>query len=229
MPTAIAILLAAATAAAPPELRLTSELVGLRVRAALRNEGPAPVTLTVGDRCAGPAFVLVVDGKQRPFAGPLGRCVRPEPVQRTLPPGGEYATLSDSLDGRRHVVVVQLGTLAAAPLVVPTVVRVDVELAASASVRAGQPVDVEVVHINRSGEAIEVPACGEDRLLVDGREQPLAPLDAEAGCLGQPRSIKVRGAFVTRGRLMLAPGRHRLRARWRDVQSDDVSVDVAPP
>jgi hypothetical protein len=225
MPTAIAILLAATAAAAPAELRLTAELMGLRVRAALRNEGPAPLTLTIGDRCAGSALVLVVDGKQRPFASAGRRCLRPQPVQRTLPPGGEYATLSDSLDGRRHQVVVQLGDVASPPLPVPTAVRVDIKLAATAQVRAGQPIDLEVAHINRSPEEIVVPGCGEDRLLVDDREQQL-PVVGE--CLATPRSLKVRGAFIARGRLLLPPGRHRMRARWRETQSADVTVEVTP-
>jgi hypothetical protein len=38
--------------------------------------------------------------------------------------------------------------------------------------------------------------------------------------------FKVRGAFITRGRTTLSPGRHYLRARWRDAQSDDAIVDV---
>jgi hypothetical protein len=225
MPTAIAILLAATAAAAPAELRLTAELMGLRVRAALRNEGPAPLTLTIADRCAGSALVLVVDGKQRPFASAGRRCLRPQPVQRTLAPGSQYAVLSDALDGRRHTVVVQLGPVASPPLSVPTAVRVDVKLAATAQVHAGQPVDLEVAHVNRSPEEIEVTGCGDDRLLIDDHEQPM-PLSGE--CPATRRSIKVRGAFVTRGRLLLPPGRHRLRARWRESQSADVTVDVSP-
>jgi hypothetical protein len=142
-----------------------------------------------------------------------------------LAPGGEYATLSDSLDGRRHRLVVRFGDVESAPLEVATSVRVEVKLAATAKVRAGQAVDIEVAHVNRSPEAIEVPGCGDDRLVVDGHEQPLAPVET---CRPEPRSIKVRGAFVTRGRLQLPPGRHTLRARWRDAQSADVTVEVAP-
>ena len=71
-----------------------------------------------------------------------------------------------------------------------------------------------------------LPACGEDRLLVDGKE---SPLPGAAGCGTAPLVLKVRGAFVTRGRLpSLPPGRHLLRARWRETQSPDVTVDVAP-
>jgi hypothetical protein len=227
MPTAIAILVAVAAAAAPADLRLTSALEGLRVRAALRNVGPTPLTLTVGDRCAGPAFLLVVDGKQRPFVGPTRRCVQPRPIQRTLAPGHEYSILSDALDGRRHTVVVLFGTVASPPLSVPTDVRVDIKLAATAAVRAGQPIDLEVAHINRSPEEIEVPGCGEDRLLVDGHEQPL-PLTPGVPCATTARGLKVRGAFVVRGQFTLPPGRHLLRARWRDRQSNDVTVEVAP-
>src|SRR5690348_16321747 len=86
------------------DLRLTTELVGLRVRAALRNAGPAAVSLTVGDKCAGPTpFRLIVDGKPRPFAAAARPCAAPRPIVRTLAPGGEYAILSDALDGRHHV------------------------------------------------------------------------------------------------------------------------------
>ena len=85
---------------------------------------------------------------------------------------------------------------------------------------------VEVVHVNRSAEAISVPGCGEDRLLVDDEEIPMPPAGP---CSPTPRNLSVRGAFVTRGRLpSLSPGHHLLRARWRDVQSGDVTVDVAP-
>jgi len=70
-----------------------------------------------------------------------------------------------------------------------------------------------------------VAACGEDRLLVDGKEQPLAGLDP---CSGAPLVVKMRGAFVTRGRVTLPPGRHTVRARWHESQSDDAIVDVAP-
>jgi hypothetical protein len=226
MPTAIAILVAVAASAAPADLRLFTEMEGLRVRAALRNVGPAPVTLTVGDRCAGPAFALIVDGKRRPFVGPVRHCLRPQPQQRTLPPGGQYAILSDSLDGRHHTIVVQFGAVLSPPLVVPTLVRVDLRLAATAKVRAGQPVDVELAHVNRSPEEITVPACGEDRLLVDGHEQPLPPAPGVV-CTPSPRVLKVRGAFVVRAQLSLPPGRHLLRARWRETQSNDVTVDVS--
>jgi hypothetical protein len=210
------------------DLRLTTEMVGLRVRAALRNEGPAPVTLTVGDKCAGPTpFRLIVDGKPRPFAAAVRLCTAPRPIVRTLPPGGEYALLSDSLDGRHHLIEARFGDVAAPPLRVETSLRVGLTVAATAVVPEGKPVDVEIVHVNRSPEEVVLPVCGEDRLLVDGHELPLPPAPGER-CDGQTRSIRVRGAFVTRGRLALAAGRHRLRARWRETQSNDVTVDVTP-
>jgi len=226
MPTAIAILVAVAASAAPADLQLSLAMEGLRVRAALRNVGPEPVTVTVGDRCMGPAFTLIVDGKARPFVGPVRRCVRPQPQQRTLPPGGSYAILSDSLDGRRHTVVVQLGTVVSPPLAVATSLRVDVKLAATAHARVGQPIELEVAHLNRSPEEVELPICGEDRLLIDGHEQSL-PAAPGVTCSAERRSIKVRGAFVVKGRLTLPAGRHLLRARWRESQSNDVTVDVS--
>src|SRR5205809_862774 len=140
MPTAIAILLVvAASTAAPPRLQLSLGLEGLRVRAALRNVGSEPVTIHVGDRCVGPAFVLILVGKPRPFVSPLRRCRAPQPQERTLPPGGEYSILSDSLDGRRHTVTVQMGSLVSPPLQVETALRFEVKLAATARTRAGQP------------------------------------------------------------------------------------------
>jgi hypothetical protein len=70
---------------------------------------------------------------------------------------------------------------------------------------------------------VPLPPCGEDRLLVDGVERPLGGACPDA----TPRYVPVRGAFVTRGRVDgFAAGRHALRARWRDAQSDDVIVDV---
>jgi hypothetical protein len=214
--------------AALADLRLSSELVGLRVRAALHNDGPAAVDVTVGDQCAGPTpFRLVVDGKPRPFSAPARPCPQPRPKVRTLPPGGEYAILSDALDGRHHTVVAQFDGVAAPPLQVPTDLRVALTLAATATVRAGQPVDVEIVHINRSPEEVTLPLCGEDRLLVDGHEQPLEPPPGRP-CTGGERSIRVRGAFVTRGQLRLPAGKHKLRARWRAAQSEDATVEVTP-
>jgi hypothetical protein len=214
--------------AALADLRLTSELVGLRVRAALHNDGPAAVEVTVGDQCAGPTpFRLLVDGKPRPFSAAARPCKQPRPKVRTLPPGGEYAILSDALDGRRHTVVAQFGDVAAPPLRVETELRVALTLAATATVRAGQPVDVEIVHINRSPEEVSLPLCGEDRLLIDGHEQPLQAAPGTS-CAGGERTIRVRGAFVTRGQVRLAPGKHKLRARWRAVQSEDAAVEVLP-
>lgn len=218
MPTVLFIL-----AAALADLRLTAELVGLRVQAKVVNGGDEPVEIVIGDTCGGPAFKLIIDGRPRPFVGIAPACSTPHLLSRTLAAGGEYAILSDSLDGRKHRVLVRLGELTSPPLEVPTLVRVDVALAASAHARPGQPIDLEVTHVNRSAEDVTVPSCGEDRLLVDGKEQPLP---GAGGCRAEPRVLKVRGAFVTRGRLTLSPGRHYLRARWRDGQSDDAVVDV---
>jgi len=220
MPTLFLILLAFC------DLHLTADIVGLRVQAKLSNDADEPVEVLVGDSCAGPLFKLVVDGKPRPFIGTGRGCSTPHLYARTVPAHGDYAILSDSLDGRHHRIQVTLGKLASQVLQVPTLVRVDLTLAATAHARAGQPIDLEVAHVNRSAEEITVPACGEDRVLVDGVESPL-PLVGP--CVATERVLEVRGAFVTRGRLApLSPGRHTLRARWREAQSDDVFVDVAP-
>ena len=220
MPTLFLILLAFC------DLHLTAGVVGLRVQAKLSNDADEPVEVLVGDSCAGPLFKLVVDGKPRPFVGTGRGCSTPHLYSRTVPAHGEYAILSDSLDGRHHRVQVTLGQLASQVLQVPTLVRVDLTLAATTHARAGQPIDLEVTHVNRSAEEITVPTCGEDRLLVDGTESPLPRLEP---CVATALMLKVRGAFVTRGRLPpLPPGRHTLRARWRETQSDDVFVDVAP-
>ncbi|MCU1278414.1 MAG: hypothetical protein JWM53_1960 [bacterium] len=219
MPTVFLILVALC------DLRLTADIVGLRVQAKLSNDGDEPVEVVVGDSCAGPLFKLVVDGKPRPIVGTGKGCATPHLFARTVPAHGDYAILSDALDGRHHTIQVRLGQLTSPPLVVPTLLRVDVKLAATAHAGSGQPVDVELVHVNRSAEEIRVPPCGEDRLLVDGKEQPLPASDA---CDATPRAVPVRGAFVTRGRLALDPGRHTLRARWRETQSEDALVDVTP-
>jgi hypothetical protein len=208
------------------DLKLAAEMVGLRVQAKLTNAGPTPVELIVGDTCAGPLFRLTVDGQPRPFAGTGRPCKKPMPVVRTLPPGGDYTSLSDTLDGRKHRLVVSFGELTAGPIDVETVWHVDVKLAATAHVAAGQPIDLEVTHLNRSAEALTVKQCGEDRLLVDGKESPMEVVD---NCSAEPLVLKMRGAFVTRGRLTLPPGRHTLRARWHQTQSDDVIVDVGEP
>ena len=218
MPTGLLILVAALA-----DLRLSAELVGLRVQARLTNDGAEPVEAVVGDSCGGVAFKLIVDGKTRPFVGIVRSCSSPHLLARTVAPGGEYAILSDALDGRHHRVQVQLGEQTSPPLDVPTVVRVDVALAATAHARPGQSIDLEVTHVNRSAEEVTLPTCGEDRLLVDGKEQLLP---AATPCRSEPRVVKLRGAFVTRGRLTLPPGRHYLRARWRDSQSEDAIVDV---
>lgn len=220
MPTLFLILLAFC------DLHLTADIVGLRVQAKLSNDADEPVEVVVGDSCAGPLFKLVVDGKPRPFVGTGRGCSTPHLYARTVPAHGDYAILSDSLDGRHHRIQVTLGKLSSQVLQVPTLVRVDLTLAATTHARPGQPIDLEVAHVNRSAEAITVPACGEDRVLVDGIESPL-PLVGP--CVPTARMLEVRGAFVTRGRLApLSPGRHTLRARWREAQSDDVFVDVAP-
>jgi hypothetical protein len=208
------------------DLHLTADVVGLRVQARLANDTDEPVVVVVGDSCAGPLFKLVIDDKPRPFVGTGKGCSTPHLYSRTVPARGEYAILSDSLDGRHHRIAVRFGQLASPVIEVPTLMRVDVTLAATTHARAGHPIDLEVTHVNRSAEEVTVPACGEDRLLVDGIE---SPLPGAAGCGTDPLVLKVRGAFVTRGRLpSLAPGRHRLRARWRETQSPDVIVDVAP-
>jgi hypothetical protein len=138
------------------------------------------------------------------------------------PPGASVRSI-----GRHHVVVARFADLAAPPLELATVVRVDLKLTATAQARAGQPISVEIAHVNRSPEEIRVPVCGEDRLLVDDHEVPLPRLPDEP-CASAPRMITPRGAFVTRGRLSLDTGRHLVRARWHDVQSDDVIVEVLP-
>jgi len=218
MPTVFLILVALC------DLRLSADVVGLRVQAKLSNDADEPVEVLVGDSCAGPLFKLVVDGKPRPFVGTGRACATPHLYSHTVPAHGEYAILSDALDGRHHRVQVRLGELVSPVLQMPTLVRVDVSLAATMHPRAGQPIDLELTHVNRSPEDVTVPSCGEDRLLVDGVESPLPAVDA---CVPSSRMLMVRGAFVTRGRLPpLSPGRHTLRARWRDAQSDDVIVDV---
>jgi hypothetical protein len=222
MPTVFLILLAAVA-----DLRLSADLLGLRVRAHLHNDTDDAVTAVVGDSCAGPLLKLVIDGKTRPFVGTGKACSTPHLYSREVPAHGEHVILSDALDGRHHVISVRFGALVSPDLVVPTFVRVDLTFAATAHARAGQPIDLEVVHVNRSAEAISVPGCGEDRLLVDGEEMPMPPAGE---CSSSGRNLAVRGAFVTRGRLpSLSPGHHLLRARWRDVQSGDATVDVAPP
>jgi hypothetical protein len=206
------------------DLRLTADVVGLRVQARLANDADEPVAVIVGDSCAGPLYKLVIDGKVRPFIGTGKACGTPHLYARTVPAHGEYAILSDALDGRHHIVQVRLRELVSPPFEVATVVRVDVALAATAHVAKGQPVDLEVTHVNRSAEEVTVPSCGEDRILIDGKEQPLA---TEPPCApGGWRTLPVRGAFVTRGRVTLEPGRHVLRARWRSTQSEDSIVEV---
>jgi hypothetical protein len=220
MPTVFLILVALLN------LRLTADVVGLRVQARLANDGDDPVVLVVGDSCGGPLFKLILDGKARPFVGTGKVCSTPHLLSHTVPAHGEYAILSDSLDGRHHRVQVQFGALTSAQIEVPTLLRVDVTLAATTHARAGQPIDLEIVHVNRSAEEVTVPSCGEDRMLVDDVE---SPLPGAAACAPEPRVLKVRGAFVTRGQWPpLWPGRHKLRARWRQTQSADVIVDVGP-
>ena len=222
MPTVFVLLVAALFA----DLRLTAELVGLRVRAALHNDGDSEVTVVVGYKCALAApFTLVVDGKARPFIGNDGPCRQAEPVQRTIAAGGNYAILSDALDGRRHAIEARYDGIAAPLLHSETVLRVEVKLAGTVHVAVGKAVDLELTHVNRSPEETPLPACGEDRLLVDGNEVAWPATEA---CNPAPRSIKVRGAWVTRGRVVLAPGTHTIRARWRQSQSNDIVVEVAP-
>jgi hypothetical protein len=220
MPTVFLILVAQLMS-----LRLTASLEGLRIRATLHNDGPAPVAVTVGDHCAGPAFTMVVDRVERPFVRGVHKCQKARPIVKTIAPDGDYAILSDALDGRQHRVRVRFDDLSSPVVEVPTDVRVDLKLAATAHARAGEPIDLEVTHVNRSPEAVPLPICGEDRLLVDGKELPLPAVEA---CRPLKRMVPVRGAFVTRGRMTLPPGRHQLRARWREVQSDDVIVEVGP-
>jgi hypothetical protein len=206
------------------DLRLSASIEGLRVRATLRNDGPAPVTVVLRDACAGPAFRLVVDTVARPFATTGRRCPTAQPVRTTLAPGAVTSSLSDALDGRRHHLVVQLADLSTPPFIMPTAERVDLALHATAHARAGAPIDVEITHVNRSPEDIVIPACGDDRLLVDGKEEPLP---APAPCRPEPRTLGRNGALITRGLLRLEAGRHVVRARWRDQQSNDVIVEVS--
>ena len=221
MPTVFLILVALL-----PDLRLTADIVGLRVQARLANDTDEPVSVVVGDSCAGPLYKLIIDGKPRPFVGTGKACSIPHLYSREVPAHGEYAILSDALDGRHHTISVRFGALTSPPIVVPTYLRVDLTLAATAHARAGQPIDLEVVHVNRSAEEVTLPSCGEDRILVDGVESPM-PLTTP--CAPSPRVLELRGAFVTRGRLpSLAPGHHLVRARWRQTQSADAVVDVAP-
>lgn len=219
MPTVFLILVALC------DLRLSADLVGLRVQAKLTNDGDEPVEVVVGDSCAGPRFKLVVDGTPRPFVGHGRACDTPHLLARSVPAHGEYAILSDTLDGRHHTLQVRFGELVSAPLQVATQLRVELKLAATAHAGRGQAIALEVTHVNRSPEEVSLPTCGEDRLLVDGKEQPLQAVDP---CDPTPRVVPIRGAFVTRARLTLEPGAHALRARWRETQSEDALVDVAP-
>ncbi len=222
MPTVFVLLVAALFA----DLRLTAELVGLRVRAQLHNDGDAAVTVVVGDKCAVAApFTLVVDGKPRPFIGSDGPCQLAQPIKQTLAAGGSYAIMSDTLDGRRHTIEARYEGIAAPLLHAETELRVELKLAGTAHVAAGKSVDLELSHLNRSPEETPLPTCGEDRLLVDGKEVAWPATEA---CNPAPQSIRVRGAFVTRGRLRLDAGTHTVRARWRAAQSNDVIIEVAP-
>ena len=218
MPTVLLILVALC------DLRLTAELVGLRVQARLRNDADEPVEVVVGDSCAGPLFRLVIDGKPRPFVG-SGRELRDAAPLRAH---GARRTASTPSSPTRSTGGTTRSSAPAArwprrPVPVPTLLRVDLKLAATAHVARGQAVDLELVHVNRSAEEVWLPACGEDRLLVDGKEEPLA---TTAPCDRTPRAVPIRGAFVTRGRVSLAAGRHVLRGRWRQEQSEDAIVEV---
>src|SRR5262249_3709359 len=133
MPTVFLILVAFC------DLRLSADVVGLRVQAKLANDADDPVEVIVGDSCAGPLFKLIVDGKPRPFVGPGRGCATPHLYSRTVPAHGEYAILSDSLDGRHHFVQVRLGELVSQRLELPTLVRVELTVAATTHPRAGQP------------------------------------------------------------------------------------------
>src|SRR5438094_5972312 len=143
MPTVVFMLAAAAFC----DLRLAAEMMGLRVQVRLINDGPQPVELTVGDKCSGPAFRLTIDGEPRPFSGSGRPCRKPLPIVRTILVGGDYTTLSDALDGRKHRVLVSFGELTAGPIDLATVYHVDIKVAATAHVAAGQAVDVEVTHV----------------------------------------------------------------------------------
>lgn len=207
------------------DLRLAAQLVGLRVQARLINDGDEAVQAVVGDSCAGPLFKLVVDGKERPFVGTAKACGAPHLYAREVPAHGVYEILSDALDGRRHRVQVKFGKLASPVLEVATDVRVDVKLAATRRVREGEAVEVEVTHVNRSPEGVEVAVCGGDRVLVDGKERELGAECPEGE--GKKRWIPVRGAWVTRGKVGgLEVGKHFFRARWGEAQSEDAEVEV---
>jgi hypothetical protein len=219
MPT-VFLLIAAAVFS---DLRLTADMMGLRVRARLLNAGSTPVEVTVGDKCSGPAFWLVIDGERRHFSGTGRACAKPVPMVKTLGPGEDYVTLSDTLDGRRHRILLRFGDLTAPPIDIQTTLHVDVKLTAPGHAKPGQTLMLEVAHVNHSPEAVTFPSCGEDRLLVDGKEIPMAPADP---CRPEPRILKERGAFITRGTLQLPAGRHFVRARWHETQSDDVIIDV---
>jgi hypothetical protein len=205
------------------DLRLSASLEGLRVRATLRNDGAAPVNVVVRDACAGSLMRLVVDGVARPFATTGKRCTVAAPVTTTLAPGAELSSLSDALDGRMHHVVVQWQNESSPVLVVPTVQRFALVLHATTHARAQGPIDIEIIHVNRSPEDVVTPLCDEDRLLVDERE---GPLPGPRPCPHEARTVARNGAFITHGVLRLATGRHVVRARWRDQQSDDVIIDV---
>jgi hypothetical protein len=205
------------------DLKLSASIEGLRVRATLRNDGPAPVAVVVRDACTGSLLRLIVDGVTRPFATTGKRCAAPAPVTTKLAAGAELSALSDALDGRMHHLVVQWRELASPMLVMPTAQRFRLELHATAHAHADAPIDVEIVHVNRSPEDVVIPACGEDRLLVDGRE---GPLPEPAPCPHEARTLARGGALITRGAIRLPAGHHVLRARWRDEQSDDAGVDV---
>jgi hypothetical protein len=205
------------------DLRLTASSEGLRVRATLHNDSDSPAQVVLRDACAGPLLTMLVDGNLQSFATTGHKCVARQPVTETLAPRGQASLLSDTLDGRLHHVVVKWNALSSEMVVVAALERIDLALTMAPRARAGEPIAFEIAHVNHSAGDVTIPACGEDRLLVD---DDAGPLPDAAPCPHEARTLARDGAVLTRGKIRLGKGKHVLRALWRDRRSEPVTVDV---
>jgi hypothetical protein len=237
----------ASPAGAP--VRMEVALDGRLVRARLTNGAPRRLLVFTGYSCSGPEpFSAVVDGEVRPFASDPVGCAKNVPVERWLGPGEQLVISSQTviLDDQPHRVAVRYEVPAAtergrwsgavtSPVVSVGRSTLELSLAIGPRIR-GEKTPVVITHIWRgAGPAVflieTVGACPmpQDVLIVNGVVRSLGP---EAACAGPAayRTARVEPGqpFATGGSILLAPGRHTIRARYEVVEASQRPY-VSPP
>lgn len=229
-------------AASDGTLRVEAVVDGGKVAADLVNGSGRAVHTPLGMTCSGPlAFTAWVDGVEHGFAEPGRDCHANAIDWADLAPGERRRVPSRLHVGPgAHQVVVRYrpdpglgggvrGELRSNGLVTgggPLQLELRAQVGA---VRDGAQVAVEVVHRWRGATQLRflrgwlgVCAAPKDGLRFDGQARPMVePVACDGPAAPDWVTVQPGGSFTTRGMLIVAPGRHRLRAVY-DVEPPEI-------